>query len=123
MAEEKKTTRKTAPKKTTSKKTSKKSEVVEIKEPVEPIVSEEIVTSEEKVTSAENVTSAEKGIFVRIAVVLPEEGLKIRTGPGVNYPKCGKLDAGTEVEVLEEKDGFIRIGQDQWVMKSYLGGI
>lgn len=111
MAEEKKTTRKTAPKKTTSKKTSKKSEVVEVKEPVEPIV------------SAENVTSAEKGIFVKIAVVLPEEGLKIRTGPGVNYPKCGKLDAGTEVEVLEEKYDFIRIGQDQWVMKSYLGGI
>lgn len=111
MAEEKKTTRKTAPKKTTSKKTSKKSEVVEVKEPVEPIVSEEVVTSEEK------------GIFVKIAVVLPEEGLKIRTGPGVNYPKCGKLDAGTEVEVLEEKYDFIRIGQDQWVMKSYLGGI
>lgn len=111
MAEEKKTTRKTDPKKTTSKKTSKKSEVVEVKEPVEPIVSEEIVTS------------AEKGIFVKIAVVLPEEGLKIRTGPGVNYPKCGKLDAGTEVEVLEEKDGFVRIGYEQWVMKSYLGEI
>lgn len=117
MPEEKKTTRKTAPKKTTSKKTSKKSEVVEVKEPVEPIVSEEVVTS------AENVTSAEKGIFVKIAVVLPEEGLKIRTGPGVNYPKCGKLDAETEVEVLEEMYDFVRIGQDQWVMKSYLGGI
>ena len=111
MAEEKKTTRKTTPKKTTSKKTSKKSEVVEVKEPVEPIVSEEIATSEEK------------GIYVKIATVLPEEGLKIRTGPGVHYPKCGKLDAETEVEVLEEKDGFVRIGYDQWVMKSYLGGI
>ena len=111
MAEEKKTTRKTAPKKTTSKKTSKKSEVIEVKEPVEPIVSEE------------NVTSEEKGIYVKIAVVLPEEGLKIRTGPGVNYPKCGKLDKDTEVEVLEERYDFIRIGQDQWVMKSYLGGI
>lgn len=111
MLEEKKTTRKTAPKKTTSKKTSKKSEVVEVKEPVEPIVSEE------------NETSAEKGFFVKLAVVLPEEGLKIRTGPGVNYPKCGKLDAETEVEVLEEKYDFIRIGQDQWVMKAYLGGI
>ena len=98
MAEEKKTTRKTAPKKTTSKKTSKKSEVVEVKEPVEQIVSEEVVTS------------AEKGIFVKIAVVLPEEGLKIRTGPGVNYPKCGKLDKDTEVEVLEERYDFIRIG-------------
>lgn len=111
MPEEKKTTRKTAPKKTTTKRTSKKSEQVEVKEPVEPIVSEE------------NVTSEEKGIYVKIAVVLPEEGLKIRTGPGVNYPKCGKLDKDTEVEVLEERYDFIRIGQDQWVMKSYLGGI
>ncbi len=111
MAEEKKTTRKTAPKKTTSKKTSKKSEVVEVKEPVEPIVSEEIVTSEEK------------GIYVKIATVLPEEGLNVRTGPDVKSPKYGKLKAGTEVEVLEEKDDFVRIGQDQWVMKSYLGGI
>ena len=113
MAEEKKTTRKTAPKKTTSKKTSKKSEVVEVKGPVEPIVSEEIVTSEEK------------GIFVKIAVVLPEEGLKIRKGPGVTFDKYAgvKIPAGTEVEVLEEKDGFVRIGYDQWVMKSYLGGI
>lgn len=117
MAEEKKTTRKTAPKKTTSKKTSKKSEVVEVKEPVEPIVSEEIVTS------AENVTSEEKGIYVKIATVLPEEGLNVRTGPDVKAPKYGKLKAGTEVEVLEEKDDFVRIGQDQWVMKSYLGGI
>ena len=113
MAEEKKTTRKTAPKKTTSKKTSKKSEVVEVKEPVEPIVSEE------------NVTSEEKGIFVKIAVVLPEEGLKIRKGPGVTFDKYAgvKIPAGTEVEVLEEKDDFVRIGYDQWVMKSYLGGI
>lgn len=113
MAEEKKTTRKTAPKKTTSKKTSKKSEVVEVKEPVEPIVSEEIVSSEEK------------GIFVKTAIVLPEEGLKIRKGPGVTFDKYAgvKIPAGTEVDILEEKDGFVRIGYDQWVMKSYLGGI
>lgn len=111
MAEEKKTTRKTSPKKTTTKRTSKKAEPV--LEPVENV----------DVKDAENVSSEEKGIYVKIAVVLPEEGLKIRTGPGVNYPKCGKLDAGTEVEVLEERYDFIRIGQDQWVMKSYLGGI
>lgn len=111
MPEEKKTTRKTAPKKTTSKKTSKKSEVVEVKEPVETIVSEEIVTSEEK------------GIYVKIATVLPEEGLNVRTGPDVKAPKYGKLKAGTEVGVLEERNDFVRIGQDQWVMKSYLGGI
>lgn len=119
MAEEKKTTRKSAPKKTTTKRTSKKSEVVEIKEPVENVD----VKDAENVSSATNFKSEEKGIFIKIAVVLPEEGLKIRTGPGVNYPKCGKLDKDTEVEVLEERYDFIRIGQDQWVMKSFLGGI
>ena len=117
MAEEKKTTRKTTPKKTTSKKTSKKSEVIEVKEPVEPIVSEEIVTSEENVSSTTNFKT------VKIATVLPEEGLKIRKGPSIAFEKAGKIPNGTEVEVLEEKDGFVRIGNDQWVMKSYLGGI
>lgn len=111
MPEEKKTTRKTAPKKTTSKKTSKKSEVVEVKEPVEPIVSSEVVTSEEK------------GIYVKIATVLPAEGLKIRKGPGLYYDKVGKLAAGDEVVILEEVGDFVRIGYEQWVMKSYLGGI
>lgn len=123
MPEEKKTTRKTAPKKTTSKKTSKKSEVVEVKEPVEPIVSEEIVTSEENETSAENVSSATNFKTVKIATVLPEEGLKIRKGPSIAFEKAGKIPAGTEVDVLEEKDGFVRIGYDQWVMKNFLGGI
>lgn len=117
MPEEKKTTRKTAPKKTTSKKTSKKSEAVEVKEPVEPIVSEEIVTS------AENVSSATNFKTVKIATVLPEEGLKIRKGPSIAFEKAGKIPAGTEVEVLEEKDDFVRIGYDQWVMKNFLGGI
>lgn len=60
-----------------------------------------------------------------VAAVLPQEGLKIRKGPGVDFDKYAgvKIPAGTEVVILEEKDGFVRIGYDQWVMKSYLGGI
>lgn len=99
MAEEKKT----APKKSTSKRTSKKSEKTAVIAEIKP----EIVVS------------------LKTATVLPAEGLKIRKGPGVDFDKYAgvKIPAGTEVDVLEEKDGFVRIGYDQWVMKSYLGGI
>lgn len=64
-------------------------------------------------------------VSLKTATVLPAEGLKIRKGPGVDFDKYAgvKIPAGTEVDVLEEKDGFVRIGYDQWVMKSYLGGI
>jgi len=98
MAEEKKTT----PKKSTAKRTSKKSEKTALIAEIKP----EIVVS------------------LKTATVLPAEGLKIRKGPGVDFDKYAgmKIPAGTEVDVLEEKDGFVRIGYDQWVMKSYLGG-
>ena len=99
MAEEKKT----APKKSTAKRTSKKSEKTALIAEIKP----EIVVS------------------LKTATVLPAEGLKIRKGPGVDFDKYAgvKIPAGTEVDVLEEKDGFVRIGYDQWVMKNYLGGI
>jgi len=99
MAEEKKT----APKKSTAKRTSKKSEKTAVIAEIKP----EIVVS------------------LKTATVLPAEGLKIRKGPGVDFEKYAgvKIPAGTEVDVLEEKDGFVRIGYEQWVMKSYLGGI
>lgn len=99
----------TAPKKETTEKkpraprTSKKSEKTALITEIKP----EIVVS------------------LKTATVLPAEGLKIRKGPSVDFDKYAgvKIPAGTEVDVLEEKDGFVRIGYDQWVMKSYLGGI
>lgn len=94
---------KAAPKKSTAKRTSKKSEKTSLIAEIKP----EIVVS------------------LKTATVLPAEGLKIRKGPGVDFGKYAgvKIPAGTEVDVLEEKDGFVRIGYEQWVMKSYLGGI
>lgn len=94
---------KAAPKKSTAKRTSKKSEKTALIAEIKP----EIVVS------------------LKTATVLPEEGLNIRKGPGVDFDKYAgvKIPAGTEVDVLEEKDGFVRIGYEQWVMKSYLGGI
>lgn len=106
----------TAPKKETTekkprapRKSSKKTEII-------AAVEEEILEK-----PAETKISFTK--IIKIGEVIPDEGLKIRSGPGLNFDKVGKLKKNDEVEVLEEKDDFVRIGHDQWVMKSYLGGI
>ena len=114
MPEEKKTSKKSAPKKTTTRRSSKKT--------AEPV---EVLDQIQEAAPAEESLSAEiKNVkVVSLATVLPEEGLKIRKGPGTNFDKDGKVAAGTEVEVLDIKDDFVRIGHDQWVMKKYLGGI
>lgn len=46
--------------------------------------------------------------------------LNIRTGPGKSYPSIWKLYNGDEVEVLEEKNGWTRIAEGQWVSSTYL---
>lgn len=112
MAKKETTKKETSEKKTRApRKSTKKAEVI-------PAVEEEILEK-----PAETKISFTK--IVKIATVLPQEGLKIRKGPGVDFDKYAgvKIPAGTEVDVLEEKDGFVRIGYDQWVMKNYLGGI
>lgn len=93
----------------------------------EPVLEEEIIREIPEAPADEN-TSEAALLPIRtykVATVLPQEGLKIRKGPGVDFDKYAgvKIPAGTEVVVLEEKNGFIRIGYDQWVMKSFLGGI
>lgn len=37
--------------------------------------------------------------------------LNIRSGPSTSHSKCGKINAGTEVEILETLDGWYRIEQ------------
>ena len=37
--------------------------------------------------------------------------LNVRSGPGTNYGKCGKVNAGTEVEILETVNGWYRIAE------------
>ena len=45
----------------------------------------------------------------RGTVVNAADGLNIRSGPGVNYDKIGKLANGTTVDVLEEVSGWYKI--------------
>ena len=37
--------------------------------------------------------------------------LNIRSGPSASHSKCGKINAGTEVEILETLDGWYRISE------------
>lgn len=47
-------------------------------------------------------------------------GLNVRSGPSTNYSIITALPYGTEVTVYEEKDGWSRIGDGQWVCSQYL---
>lgn len=46
--------------------------------------------------------------------------LNVRSGPGTDYARVKQLNAGATVNVLETKNGWNRIGTDQWVSGAYL---
>jgi uncharacterized protein YgiM (DUF1202 family) len=49
-----------------------------------------------------------------------EDILNIRSGPGTSYRKVGSLKAGATFQVLEQKNGWDRVGTDRWVIDSYV---
>ncbi len=59
-------------------------------------------------------------------IVCPNDGINIRTGPGIDYSKdsSGQLFKGENIYVLEEKDGWLHfrvtpgdVGWSGWVLK------
>jgi hypothetical protein len=46
--------------------------------------------------------------------------LNVRNGSGINFKIVNSLPKGTLVNKLGENDGWIEIGDDQWVSKNYL---
>lgn len=46
--------------------------------------------------------------------------LVIRSGPGKNYRKVGRLDGGTVIKVLQQKNGWYRIAGNQWAVGQFL---
>ena len=46
--------------------------------------------------------------------------LNVRSGAGTGYRVVGSLKKGTQVTVYEEKNGWARIGTNQWVSSKYL---
>ena len=113
MDEEKKT-----PKKSTRRTSKKKEEdLIDVVEKVETI--DEPVEVPE--AAPEKKSKAAKKPTIKLAKVIPDEGLKVRTGPGLNFPKLpDRLKKNEQVEILEEKGDFVRIGWRQWCMASFL---
>lgn len=49
------------------------------------------------------------------------QSLNVRKGPASSFAKVGSpLTNGASVKVYEKKDGWLRIGQDQWVSGTYV---
>lgn len=46
--------------------------------------------------------------------------LAVRTGPGTKYTVLRRLPKNTPVTILQEKSGWARIGEGQWVSSSYI---
>ena len=113
MDEEKKT-----PKKSTRRTSKKKEEdLIDVVDKVETI--DEPVEVPE--AAPEKKSKAAKKPTIKLAKVIPDEGLKVRTGPGLNFPKLpNRLKKNEQVEILEEKGDFVRIGWRQWCMASFL---
>lgn len=53
-------------------------------------------------------------------VVTAVHGLRVRKGPGLNYAVVKVLKQGTRVTVYEKKNGWGRIGTNQWCCMTYL---
>lgn len=116
MDEEKKTTKKTT-RKITRKSSKKEEGLLDVVEKVETI--DEPVEVPE--AAPEKKSKAAKKPTIKLAKVIPDEGLKVRTGPGLNFPKLpDRLKKNEQVEILEEKGDFVRIGWRQWCMASFL---
>jgi len=48
-------------------------------------------------------------------VVSPDGIAQVRSGPGVRHPSVAQLRNGDRVTVLETRDGWSRVGVNQWV--------
>ena len=54
-------------------------------------------------------------------VVLPANGLNVRTGPGLHYRRVGALEHGTRVwtdwDTIQRRDGYlwVRMSQRRWI--------
>ena len=52
--------------------------------------------------------------------VVNTESLNVRSGPGLNFGKTGRLSRGTEVTILQSTGEWKKIGDNQWVFGEYL---
>ena len=108
MAEAKKPAKATTTKKTTAKKPAEKA--------VKPTKKAEVKTEKQE----EPVKASESPVKPRLYTVRVNSSLNVREGAGKDYRVIRRLEDGDVVSVYEQKDGFGRIGKDEWVMMSFL---
>jgi uncharacterized protein YgiM (DUF1202 family) len=59
------------------------------------------------------------GAFTVVVRGVPStDGINVRSGPGTKYAIVTKLSKNTPIVVLAEKNGWYRIGEGQWILKS-----
>jgi hypothetical protein len=46
--------------------------------------------------------------------------MNVRSGPGTKYPIVAKLTKGAPIMAMEEKNGWYRIGENQWAIKTLI---
>ena len=56
----------------------------------------------------------------KVMTVTAKIGLNVRTGPSTDYSIITALPCGAKVTVYEEREGWARIGDGQWVCAQYL---
>lgn len=53
--------------------------------------------------------------------IVTTSSLNVRSGPGASFPIAGEpLKAGVAFTVLEQQDGWLRMGDDQWVSARFV---
>lgn len=81
-----------------------------IMEPVEPIEAE---VGEEQDLEVAPVQEVTPNLPYKITITI--NALNIRTGPGSSYQAVGITKKGSVHKVLEEQDGWGRIGDNKWI--------
>ena len=115
MAETKKPAKASTTKKTTAKKpVEKATKTTKTTKKAEP--KKEAVSGLGKASA----NASESPVKVLLRTVRVNTLLNVREGAGKNFKVIRKLEDGDVVSVYEQKDGFSRIGKDEWVMSSFL---
>lgn len=62
----------------------------------------------------------ESPVIPKLYTVRVKSCLNVREGAGKDFKAIRQIEDGDVVSVYEQKDGFGRIGKDEWVMMSFL---
>ena len=85
-----------------------------------PEVAEESAAAEPE--AAAPVTAVAAPVAATETGVITGDRVNVRTGPGTGNPTVGpRLAKDTPVSIFERRNGWVRIGENQWVSEQYIG--